>query len=466
MLVAGIDSSTQSCKIVVCDAVSGKIVRQGRAAHPDGTEVPAEAWWSALREAGAGVLDGVAAVAVAGQQHGLVALDAAGAPVRDALLWNDTRSAAAAADLVAEFGGPGAWADAVGSVPLAAHTVAKLRWLADHEPEHADRAARVLLPHDYLTWRLRGGTTDLAPTTDRGDASGTGYWSPATGAYRADLLALAFRGRTPELPRVLGPAEAAGYTPDSVPIAPGTGDNAAAALGLGIAAGDVVVSLGTSGTVFTRSPRAGADATGAINGFADATGEFLPLVCTLNAARVLDATAALLGVGHGELEALARQSVPGARGLTMLPYLAGERTPNLPDATGTLHGLTPDTMAPAHLARAAVEGMVCNLADALDRLRAAGSAPRRVLLIGGAAASRLVAESAAQIFEVDVAVPEPQEYVALGAARQAAWMLAGSPEPPHWEPAAAVEIPVPADGAGHAIRARYAEVRELMHGAG
>ncbi|RDI54305.1 xylulokinase [Nocardia mexicana] len=463
MLVAGIDSSTQSCKVVICAADSGKVLRHCRIPHPDGTEVPAEAWWRALRSVTDGLLDGVSAIAVAGQQHGLVALDSEGVPVRKALLWNDTRSAAAAGDLVAEFGGPQAWAEAVGVVPLAAHTVAKLRWLADHEPEHADRVSRVLLPHDYLTWRLRGGTPDVEPTTDRGDASGTGYWSPATGEYRKDLVALAFRDRLPELPRVLAPSEAAGQTPDGLLVAAGTGDNAAAALGLGIGDGDVVVSLGTSGTVFTRNPRPSADASGAINGFADATGAFLPLVCTLNAARVLDRTAALAGAGLSDLESLARQSVPGAGGLTLLPYLAGERTPNLPEATGSLHGLTLDNMAPHHLARAGIEGMLCNLAESLDRLRADGVESRRVLLIGGAAANRLVAEIAAQIFEVTVEVPEPQEYVALGAARQAAWALAGTPEPPVWSPPPARGFRAPPNGTGQEIRTRYHHVQQLIH---
>ncbi len=199
-LVAGVDSSTQSCKVVVCDAATGELRYEAHAPHPDGTEVAPQAWWHALGTAGAGLLEQVAAVAIAGQQHGLVALDAEGHPVRDALLWNDVRSAASAAELVTELGGPQAWTEAVGSVPVAAFTVAKLRWLADHEPDRADRVARIMLPHDYLTWRLRGGG-DAEPTTDRGDASGTGYWSAATGGYRKDLLALGFRGRTPELPR-------------------------------------------------------------------------------------------------------------------------------------------------------------------------------------------------------------------------------------------------------------------------
>jgi xylulokinase len=465
--VAGVDSSTQSCKVVLCDAATGEILEEAHAPHPEGTEVPAESWWQALCSAGRGLLDRADAVAVAGQQHGLVALDADGRPVRDALLWNDIRSADAAEELIAELGGPQVWADAVGSVPLAAFTVAKLRWLADHEPEHADRTHRVLLPHDYLTWRLRGGLSDrcVEPTTDRGDASGTGYWSPAAGAYHEDILAQAFRGRTPELPRVAAPAEAVGRTPAGALVAAGTGDNAGAALGLGIEDGDVVMSLGTSGTVYTRAAAPSADATGAIAGFADATGAFLPLVCTLNAARVLDYTAALLGVDPAGLESLARQAPPGAEGVVLLPYLSGERTPNLPHATGSLHGLRPETMRPSHIARAAFEGMLCNMADALDHLRAAGIPIRRVLLIGGAARSGLAAELAAEIIGVTVTVPEPNEYVALGAARQAAWALGRTAHPPSWSARTIAEVRAPSDGAaiGRRIRAEYERARRALY---
>lgn len=462
--VAGVDSSTQSCKIVVCDAATGAVLERGAAPHPDGTAVPAEAWWDALRAAGDGLLDRVDAIAVAGQQHGMVALDADGVPLRDALLWNDIRSAAAAEDLVREFGGPSAWADAVGSVPVAAFTVTKLRWFADHEPDLADRARRILLPHDYLTWRLRG--RDAEPVTDRGDASGTGYWSPAAESYREDLVSLAFRGRTPLLPRVLGPAESAGRTAAGALVAAGTGDNAGAALGLGLEPGDVVMSLGTSGTVYARGSAPSADPSGAIAGFADATGSFLPLVCTLNAARVLTASARLLGVDLAGLEALAAQAPPGADGLVLLPYLTGERTPNLPHAAGSLHGLRPRTMHPWHLARATYEGMLCNLADALDRLVATGIAPRCILLIGGAARSSLVRAIAAQILGRPITIPEPEEYVALGAARQAAWALAGTPAPPRWPSRRAVEIHVSAAGAatGQAIRDTYARARDALYG--
>ncbi|MGI5227656.1 xylulokinase [Actinoallomurus sp. CA-142502] len=452
-LVAGVDSSTQSCKVVVADAETGEITRVGQAPHPDGTEADPAAWLAALDEAldAAGGLDDVAALGIAGQQHGMVCLSGDGEVVRPALLWNDTRSAGAADDLVAELGGPGKWAEAVGSVPVASFTVTKLRWLASHEPEAAARTASVCLPHDYLTWKLTG-----AFTTDRGDASGTGYWSPADDGYRADLLELAM-GRAPALPRVLAPAEAAGRTASGVLVSAGTGDNMGAALGLGIRPGDVVVSLGTSGTVFTVAERSCADPSGEVAGFADATGRFLPLVCTLNAARVLDAATRLLGVDHEELSRLALSAPPGADGLTLVPYLEGERTPNRPDATGAVHGLRLDNATPAHLARAAIEGMLCGLADGLESLLRQGVRADRVLLIGGAARSDAVRRIAPTVFGRPVLVPPAGEYVAEGAAVQAAWALSETPEPPRWERPGLTTYeadPYPA------LRERYAEARD------
>jgi xylulokinase len=454
-LVAGVDSSTQSCKVVVRDAGTGALVREGRAAHPAGTEVHPSAWWSALTAAieQAGGLDDVDALAVGAQQHGMVCLDESGEVVRPALLWNDTRSADAARQLVAERGGPDFWAAAVGSVPVASFTITKLRWLAEHEPDSAARVHAVCLPHDWLTWRLSGGTDPGTVTTDRGDASGTGYWSPATGGYRPDLLRAAL-GREAAVPTVLGPAQAAGQARGGALLGAGTGDNAAAALGVGARRGDVVVSVGTSGTVFTPSDRPSADPSGIVAGFADAAGGYLPLVCTLNASRVLDATAALLGVTPAGLSELALSASPGADGLVLVPYLEGERTPNRPLAAGSLHGMRLDTMTPAHLARAAVEGMLCALADGLDALLAEGVVPRRVILVGGGARSAAVRAVAPAIFGVPVVVPPPGEYVADGAARQAAWVLSGAPESPQWTIGSAETYEADAEPA---VRARYAE---------
>ncbi|MEU0960311.1 xylulokinase [Micromonospora aurantiaca] len=477
-LVAGVDSSTQSCKVVVRDAETGALVRQGRAPHPPGTEVDPYAWWEALQAAvaEAGGLGDVAAVSVGGQQHGMVCLDTSGEVVRPALLWNDTRSADAARELVEEAGGGETgrrfWAEATGAVPVASFTATKLRWLARHEPDNADRVAAVCLPHDWLTWRLAGAPGLDALRTDRGDASGTGYWSPRTGEYRLDLLERAF-GRRPKVPVVLGPAEVAGHLdpavfgggaasgaagPSGGPVllGPGTGDNAAAALGAGAGPGDVVVSIGTSGTVFAVADTPAADSTGAVAGFADATGRYLPLVCTLNAARVLDAAATLLGVDLDRLGELALSAPPGADGLVLVPYLEGERTPDRPHATGELKGLTLHTSTPAHLARAAVEGMLCGLADGLDALIAQGARADRIILVGGGARSEAVRRIAPQVFGRPVVVPPPGEYVADGAARQAAWVALGGDTPPAWSIGDTEEY---TGEALPAIRERYAHAR-------
>lgn len=467
-LVAGVDLGTQSTKVVVCDAATGAVLREGRGAHPDGTEVDPAHWWTAFKEATAGdLLDGVAAVGVAGQQHGLVTLDDSGRVVRPALLWNDVRSADAASDLVAEIGGRSAWVEAVGSVPVAAFTVTKLRWLADREPENADRVTHAVLPHDWLTGMLVGGGR-LDPgevRTDRGDASGTGYWSPHTGEYRTDLLRAAF-GRDVGTPRVLPPDSVVGETADGATVSVGTGDNMAAGLGLGLEPGDVVVSLGTSGTAFGPHHSPSADPSGAVAGFADATGGFLPLVCTLNAARVLASTAHLLGTDLAGLDALALRAPAGADGLVLLPYLDGERTPDLPTATGAIGGLTRANASPAHLARAAVEGMLCGLAAGVDALRGQGIHVRRILLIGGAARSRAVQAVAADLFAAPVCVPAPAEYVALGAAKQAAWALRaqhGDEEVPEW----GLRIETtrdPADpDAGAATRQAYALLQGALY---
>ncbi len=459
-LVAGVDSSTQSVKVVVRDADTGALVREARGSHPDGTEVDPAAWVAALDQAREGLLDGVSALAIGGQQHGMVALDENGEVVRDALLWNDTRSATSAEELVSELGGPQAWADAVGSVPLAAFTVSKVKWMADHEPENAARTARILLPHDYLTWLLAGRPDTAA--TDRGEASGTGYWSPITGDYRHDLLRMAL-GHDADVPRVAGPAEAIGEMDGGIVLGPGTGDNMAAALGLGAEPGDVVVSLGTSGTAFAVSDVPARDPRGLVAGFADATGHFLPLVCTLNAARVLSATADMLGVDFDEFARLALAAEPGSGGLTLLPYLDGERTPNLPEARGSLHGMTRSNMTPENMARAAVEGMLGGLADAVDALVEVGVEPRRVLLIGGAAANPAVGQIASTLFDVPVVVPPAGEYVADGAARQAAWVLRGGDTAPDWSQVREGEAFTYEGQSVPEVRSAYALARSSMY---
>lgn len=435
-LVAGIDSSTQSCKIVVCDAESGAVVRSASSPHPGGTEIDPHQWWEALQTAvgAAGGLDDVDAVSVGAQQHGMVCLDRTGNVVRDALLWNDTRSAPSAADLVGELGGAAEWAKAVGVVPVASITATKLRWLADTEPANADATAAVCLPHDWLSWRL-SGSTDLADLrTDRSDASGTGYFSAETDSYRLDLLELAMHGRQPALPTVLGPSDVAGRLPGGALLGPGAGDNAAAALGLGAGPGDCIVSLGTSGVVSAVGSAAPHDAEGIVAGFADATGRQLPLVCTLNGAPVLAATATMLRVDFDEFDRLALSAPPGADGLTLVPYLEGERSPNLPQARGALHGVTARNFNSANVARASVEGLLASMAYCIDKIVGYGVDIDRIILVGGGARSEAVRRLAPAIWGRPVDVPPPGEYVALGAARQAAWTLAQHDSPPSWTP--------------------------------
>ena len=450
----GVDSSTQSTKALLVDADDGTILESSGAPHPPGTEVDPRAWLTAYDAATAGLAERAAALGVAGQQHGMVARDAAGVPVRDALLWNDTRSGAAAVDLIAELGGPQACADAVGSVLVASFTATKLRWLRDHEPEAAARVADVLLPHDYVS--LHAAAPGTAPFTDRGDASGTGYFSTATGDWRHDLAAAAL-GHDVALPRIVGAGAVAGETAAGAVVSAGTGDNMGAALGLSLAPGDVVLSVGTSGVASTVSAARVADGTGVVTGFADASGGFLPMVVTMNAAGILDLQARLLGVDHAGLSDLALAAPSGARGVTLLPYYGGERTPNRPDAVGTWTGLTPSTTR-EDLARAAFEALLCSLADAVDELvRHTGEEPRRLLMIGGATASPALRALAPAVLGRPVTYLPPGEYVALGAARQAAWALSGAAAPPGWPVTGGETVegePTPD------VRLRYAELRD------
>ncbi|KAA6217544.1 FGGY family carbohydrate kinase [Streptomyces filamentosus] len=471
-IVAGLDSSSDATRIVVCDTDTGAVLRQGHAPHPvdpKATDVDPQSWLLSLGEAATGgLLEGVEAIGVSAQAHGVVPLDAQGALVRPALLGNDKRAQVAAADLVDALGGRDAWAEAVGTVPQAGLPVAKLRWLARAEPEHAARVAAVLQPHDWLVWQLLG--RPARRTTDRGAASATGYWSARTGAYRPDLVELAL-GHQVALPEVLGPAEPAGTTPEGLLISAGTGETMAAAFGLGLGAGDAVVSLGASGSVMAVHHRALDRPGPAVTSYADATGMHLPVVSVTNAVRTLRGTAEMLGLPSlDELSALALKSTPGSSGLVLLPYLEGERTPHLPHAAGTLTGLRRESMKPEHLARAAFEGMLCGLGDALDVVRGRGVEVRRIFLLGAAAALPAVQALAPSLFGAQVVVPQPADYAALGAARQAAWALGVargtlSPSaPPAWQGAAA-QILEPGEElpAGQAVRRQYAAARDQVH---
>ncbi|UCM91561.1 xylulokinase [Streptomyces marincola] len=425
-LVIGVDSSTQSTKALVVDTATGTVVARGQAPHvvTEEHDSDPEQWWRALSQAleqCGPAAQQAAAVSVAGQQHGLVTLDADGRPVRNALLWNDTRSAPQRDRLIAELGGPEEWARRAGSVPPASFTVTKWAWLRENEPDAAAATRAVRLPHDYLTGRLTGQGV-RGGTTDRGDASGSGWWSTATESY--DERILAHVGLDPDLlPRVVGPGEPAGTVakglplPEGILVAAGTGDNMAGALGLGLGPGRPVLSLGTSGTVYAVSERRPADPSGIVAGFADAGRAWLPLACTLNCTQAVDRFAALLGLDREATE-------PGGSAV-VLPFLDGERTPDLPYASGLVHGLRHSTTG-GQLLQAAYDGAVFALLRALGLVlddTAEPDAP--ILLIGGGARGTAWRETVRRLSGRPVTVPHADELVALGAAAQAAGLLLG-----------------------------------------
>jgi xylulokinase len=430
-LVAGVDSSTQATKVVVVDTADGTIVATGRAVHRvTGTggarETDPEVWWTALGAAlhDTGRAADVDAISVGGQQHGLVVLDRAGRPLRPALLWNDTRSAPDAAALVAARGADW-WVETTGCVPVASFTVSKWAWLVRIEPALVRQVAGVRLPHDFLTERLTG-----AAVTDRGDASGTAWFDPVSGAYRSEVLELPGVGLDPALlPAVLAPdATAGGVTAaaaatlglrQGIPVGCGTGDNMAAAVALGARPGRPVVSLGTSGTAYVTSSEPARDASGVVAGFADAAGGYLPLAATLNCTLAVDRFAALLG--------LDREEVEPAGEVVVLPFLDGERTPNLPDASGLVVGLRHGT-APGAILQAAYDGAAVPLLGAFAAIAAAGGevdADAPLVVIGGGAQGVAWRRTLARLSGRAIAVPAATELVALGAAAQAAAVLDG-----------------------------------------
>jgi xylulokinase len=439
--------------VLVVDAESGRVASTGRAPHEvTGTggarETDPEVWWRALALAleESGAAADVAAISVAGQQHGLVALDGDGRPVRPAILWNDTRSAPEARELTEALGGPAEWAERVGLVPVPSFTATRWAWLRRHEPERAAAARAVRLPHDFVTERLCGRAA-----TDRGDASGTAWWSTRDEAYVDDVLQL-IELDAELLPVVLGPSEAAGEVSRSAEdelglregaaVGPGTGDNMGAALGLGARPGEPVVSLGTSGTAYAVMERRAADPSGTVAGFADASGRFLPLAATLNATLAVDRVAAWLG--------LDREAAAERTSVVVLPYLDGERTPNLPRAAGMVAGLRHATTR-EEILLAAYEGAAASLVEAIDRLGEQGSGldpDAAILLVGGGARGGVWQRTVARLSGRPVQVPDAEELVALGAAAQAAACLAGeAPEEVarRWDARGGITVEAPAE---------------------
>jgi xylulokinase len=431
-VVLGVDSGTQSTKVLAIDLNSGEVVGEGRAPHSGGSIQHPSEWWVALRSAIADIdLTGlnVRGLAVAGQQHGCVLIDAVGDVVRPAPLWNNVDAAPDADRLNAQAD----FATAVGMRLVASVTIAKLSQIMRTAPKDVARAAAVCLPHDWLNFRLTG---NLA--SDRGDASGSGWWSPSGARDRRDLLALSIGdddARRLRLPEVRGPEEPAGVLTSEaakdlgllpgIAIGPGTGDNMAAALGVGATTGEMVISLGTSGTAFAVSEDATTDATGEVCGFADATGRFLPLACMINCTRVVDSTAEAFGIDRQNALDLVADLEPGANGLLLLPYFGGERTPNLPSATGTLSGVTSDNLNPELMIRAALDGVAAGLAYCVDALNRLGVTAPEITLVGGGSAHRAWQQAIADATGLPVNVRAGNEHAARGAAAQAAAIVLG-----------------------------------------
>ncbi|KAI8467892.1 MAG: Xylulokinase [Monoraphidium minutum] len=433
-LYLGLDVGTQGVKAVVYSADSRKIVARG--AHPLSllpTDVPGRAeqrpadWIDGVRAAARQALAGVAdasqvkAIGVSGQQHGLVALGEGGCVLRPSKLWCDTESAPEAEELSRKLG----------TTLVASFTATKVLWLARHEPEVYASARHVLLPGSYVNYWLTGRMA-----MEAGDASGTGVFDTAARRWdfeAADAVDPRLRGM---LPPLLGPEEAIGTLrpevaaelglPEGVVVAPGSGDNAMSALGSGATAdGQLVVSLGTSGTLFGVSASPIIDKSGTIAPFCDATGAWLPLVCTLNCTRVPEEAREAFGLSQDDATALAGAEAPGCHGVNYLPYLAGARTPNWPHASGAVLGLRPGLLRPGLLYRAAMEGATFSLRAGLARMQDLGMTARELFLVGGGSKNALWQQIVADAFQMPVRLPLEPESAALGAALQAGAVHSG-----------------------------------------
>ncbi len=424
----GLDVGTQSTKALVVDR-TGAVVGRGAHAYglieglaPGHAEQHPDTWIDAVRRATAAALQGlepgrIAGVGVSGQQHGCVVLDAEDRVIRPAKLWCDTSTAAEARALSQQLGR---------AVPTG-FTASKLAWLKAHEPQHFARVRAVLLPHDYVNFRLTGNKT-----MEAGDASGTGFFDPVARDWDAKACAAIDPLLRRWLPPLLPPGAPAGTLsadgarllalPSGLPVSAGGGDNMMSAIGSGCTRpGVVTLSLGTSATVFTRTDAPVLDREGLIAPFCSSDGGWLPLLCVMNCTGVLEEVRALTGMDHAALTAAAAKVPAGSEGLLWLPFLQGERVPDLPDATGSLLGLRPGLLRPGHLYRAAMEGVACNLAWGVDRLRGLGVVVQAVNLVGGAARNALWCQILADALAVPVQVLQEAESAALGAALQAHW---------------------------------------------
>jgi D-xylulose kinase len=440
-LLLGIDSGTQSTKVLVVDARRGKVLGQSAQAYdlipglPPGAkeqhphvwrEAAAQAIKGALKNAGAAAGE-VAAIGVSGQQHGFVPLDGAGEVIRPAKLWCDTSTAAECEIITQKLGGlEGAIAE-LGNAVLPGFTAPKILWLKRKEPKNFARLATVLLPHDYLNFWLTGKRV-----MEYGDASGTALLNVRTRAWSQKVLRAIDARLEDALPPLIRSDEPAGFLQDAaalelglkpgILVSAGGGDNMMGAIGTGnTRAGAVTASFGTSGTIYACSEKPVIDERGEIAAFCDSTNRWLPLLCTMNVTVATEMVREDFGLTHEQFAAKAAEAPPGSGGLFLLPYLEGERTPNVPDGTGVWFGANRTTFTAAHFARAAMEGVTLGMNYGLRRLRELGVKPRQIRATGGGAKSKFWRQIMADIFEAEVVTLKESEGAAYGAALQALW---------------------------------------------
>lgn len=441
-LYLGIDSGTQSVKAVVLDADSGKVVAEARAPHrliaglpPGHMEQHPGDWVAALETVIASVAsqidrNRVRGIGVSGQQHGFVPLDAKGRVIRPAKLWCDTSTAPECALLTKRLGGPKAVIRKTGMPFLPGYTAPKILWLKRHEPASFRRLRHVLLPHDYLNHHLTGNYF-----MEFGDASGTALMDVRRRSWSLEAAAAIDRNLIEWLPPLSDSHLAAGtLRPElarrfgfsaGVVVSAGGGDNMMGAIGTGnVSPGIITASFGTSGTIYAHASRPVVDPRGEIAAGCSSTGGWLPLLCTMNVTTVTERIRALFGYDHAALDRAVAATPAGAGGLVLLPYLAGERTPNVPDGSGVVLGLNPENVTAGNLARAAMEGVTLGMNFGLRRLAALGVKAREIRVTGGGARSPVWRQIMADVFGVPVVAMAEDEGAALGAALQAAWCVA------------------------------------------
>jgi xylulokinase len=444
-LFIGIDSGTQSVKAVVLDLVTRKVIAEARAPHQliDGLPVGhmeqnPQDWTSALdfvleqvsAQIGAERAKQVRGIGVSGQQHGFVALDENGDVIRPAKLWCDTSTTAECAIITKKLGGPKAAIRLTGNLIMPGFTAPKILWLKRHEPENYKFLRHVLLPHDYLNFFLTGNYT-----MEFGDASGTALMDVRTRTWSKAVIKAIDPKLGNYLPKISASHEAAGvlrpelaekygFSADVV-VAAGGGDNMMGAIGTGnVEPGVVTASFGTSGTIYAYAAKPMIDPQGEIAAFCSSTGGWLPLLCTMNVTTVTEQVRALFDQDHAALNAAVAATPAGAGGLVLLPYLAGERTPNVPAGSGVLIGLNAQTFTSGHIARAAMEGVTLGMNYGLRRLAALGVKAKEIRVTGGGAKSPVWRQLMADIFGVPVVAMVEDEGAALGGALQAAWCVA------------------------------------------